>query len=405
MNTTANCVAVAPYAGRTAPLTARKLQSWSEVEALSSELNSILSDSANPTIFSTREWLGAWWRACGQGRRLFAFSLIDPNGEYIGFAPLYLQYTESLGLGRMARLRLVGDGTEDSDNLDLIVRSGSEAAAAEALLAHLESESAWDVCELNTLDTNSATAQAMLDCLAKRRWPVHVSERPGSVVQFPASWEAYLQLLSHEHASGIERYSRRLNRRYQVRIRRCATEAELDQSLDVLFDLHQKRWQARGQSGSFASAERRRFYHEMSRSFLRNGWLEFWLLDLNGTSVAAQFAFRYRDTVYQLQEGVDPQHYTDRAGVVLRAHVLKTLIAEGVRSYDFLGGVDPHKKSWCAQPRPYMNISFARPRSRGAVYLSLHRHARTARAWLRTHLPSRAVHALRRLQPRKAISG
>jgi CelD/BcsL family acetyltransferase involved in cellulose biosynthesis len=405
MNTTANCIAAVPSTGRTAPLATRRLQSWSEIEALSSEFNSVLGDSADPTIFSTLEWLGAWWRACGQGRQLFAFSLTDPNGEYIGFAPLYSQCTGSRGLGRIARLRLVGDGTEDSDNLDLIVRSGSEGAVAEALLAHLELEPAWDICELNTLDTNSTTAQAMLDCLAKRRWPVHVSDRPGSLVQLPETWEAYLQQLSHEHASGIERYRRRLNRRYEVRIRRCATETELDQSLDVLFDLHQKRWHARGQSGSFASAERRRFYRDMSRAFLRNGWLEFWLLDLNGTSVAAQFAFRYRDTVYQLQEGVDPQHYTDRAGVVLRAHVLKTLIAEGVRSYDFLGGVDAHKKSWCAQPRPYMNISFARPRSRGAVYLSLHGHAGTARAWLRTHLPSPALRALRRLQPKEAISG
>jgi CelD/BcsL family acetyltransferase involved in cellulose biosynthesis len=405
MNTTANCVAVVPDAARTALLTARKLESWSQIEALSSEFNSALSESANSTIFSTLEWLGAWWRACGQGRRLCTFSLTDPNGEYIGFAPLYSQYTESRVLGRIACLRLVGDGSEDSDNLDLIVRSGSEAAAAEALLARLESESAWDICQLNTLDTNSPTAQAMLDCLARRRWPVQVSECPGSLVQLPASWEVYLQQLSHEHASGIERYTRRLNRRYQVCIRRCGAEAELDQSLDVLFDLHQKRWQARGQSGSFASAERRRFYQEMSHGFLRNGWLEFWLLDLNGTSVAAQFAFRYRDTVYQLQEGVDPQHYTDRAGVVLRGHVLKTLIAEGVRSYDFLGGVDAHKKSWCAQPRPYMNISFARPCSRGALYLSLHGHARTAKAWLRTHLPSPAVRALRRLQPKEAISG
>ena len=123
----------------------------------------------------------------------------------------------------------------------------------------------------------------------------------------------------------IQRYTRRLHRHYAARIFRCEDEAELPAYLANLFDLHQRRWNSQGEPGSFSLGDKRHFYAEMSREFLRRGWLEFWLLEgLDGTIAAAQFAFRYGDTVYQLQEGLDPAHYPDRAGHILRAHILRS---------------------------------------------------------------------------------
>jgi CelD/BcsL family acetyltransferase involved in cellulose biosynthesis len=381
-------------------LQVKKLNSWQEWEALSPALEQILLDTTGLTIFSTLEWLGAWWKAFGQERQLVAFSFANAGGEVLGLAPLYLEGSRRRRPGGVKRLRLVGDGTGDSDNLDLIFRAGHEAACSQALLARLDLERGWDVCELNTLHADSKMAQAMLSCLRERRWPTILSKRPSSAVLLPDRWETYLHELSREHASGIERYTKRLARHYKVRIFKCTTEEELLPSLEVLFDLHQKRWQSQEQLGSFAGPERRKFYYEMSRGFLRNGWLEFWLLELDGKPAAAQFAFRYRGIVYQLQEGLDPQHFSDRAGVVLRAHILKQLITEGVRQYDFLGGVDAHKQRWGAQAGNYVDISFARPLSRGSLHLFLRRRALTTKAWLNTSMPGPVLRFLRQINHR-----
>ena len=377
-------------------LRVKKLESWQEWEALSQE--QILRDAPGCTIFSTREWLGAWWTAFGQSKQLVAFSISNASGEVIGLAPLYLEGKRGRKPNGIRRLRLVGDGTEDSDNLNLIFRSGHEIACAEALLARLDSEAGWDVCELNTLSGDSSVAQTMLFCLKERGWPATIGKRSNSVVPLPNSWEIYLQQLSSEHAGGIGRYTRRLGRHYAVRISKCTTEEELPPSLEILFELHQKRWQSRGERGSFAEPERRQFYYEMSLGFLRKGWLEFWLLELDGKPAAAQFAFRYGTTVYQLQEGLDPAHYSDRAGMVLRAHILKQLIAQGVRHYDFLGGADAHKLSWGARPGTYTDISFAKPFSRGSGYLFLRHRTRIARDWLRSRMPNRVLKAYRQIR-------
>ena len=49
-------------------------------------------------------------------------------------------------------LRLMGDGSGDSDNLDLVVASGYASAVVGSLLAYLQGHSdLWDFCEPNTI--------------------------------------------------------------------------------------------------------------------------------------------------------------------------------------------------------------------------------------------------------------
>jgi CelD/BcsL family acetyltransferase involved in cellulose biosynthesis len=135
----------------------------------------------------------------------------------------------------------------------------------------------------------------------------------------------------------------------------------------------------------------------MGQSFLNKGWLEFWLMELNDVPAAAQYCFRYFDTVYILQEGFDPTFATDKAGFALRAAMLKQFIETGVRQYDFLGGLAAHKQNWGAKPGEYLNLQFARPWSLGSLYLSCTKGLAKSKEWLRTALPASAWNVMHRL--------
>ena len=169
------------------------------------------------------------------------------------------------------------------------------------------------------------------------------------------------------------------------------------QCLDALFELHQGRWENAGEKGSFASLRRRNFYWELSRALLKKNALELWALKLDHKIVAVQFAFRHNDRVFQLQEGYDHRRPSDRLGYVLRGEVLKTLIAEGVRVYDFLGGEDSYKARWGAQPGYYRTLRFAPRFSKGGILLQLSTQAEAGKQWLQRNLPSLAWSVLRDL--------
>ena len=214
----------------------------------------------------------------------------------------------------------------------------------------------------------------------------------------PETWQGYLAQLSSKERLKVGNRLRRLQNRYLVEFTKCTDQTALDSHLQTLFDLHQKRWVARGEVGSFRSEKRKQFYRIMSEQFLKRGWLELWSLRLNGTAVAGQFAFRYRTTVFSLQEGFDPEYSADSVGYVLRSHVLKQLIDSGIRRYEFLAGADESKLRWGGETGHYIGVHIAASGSWGNLYLWVRQAITYTKAKLRARLPQQIASWIARLE-------
>lgn len=375
---------------------------WNGIEALRKDWTDILKRNTSLTIFLTPEWLGAWWQAFRKAKQLHALVFRDTGGVVVGLVPLYIQQIRSTVLPRLNELRFVGDGTTDSDNLDLIVMPGYEQQVALELLRHLNRTTGWDVCRFNVMPSDSATATAVLRSLHSATLKYESSTSAWSSIELPGSFEEYLQGLSAKERKKIGNLSRRLEGRYEVRLSRCTNVEELPGYLETLFHLHQKRWQARGKPGAFANPERRCFYYRMAEEFLKRGWLVFWRLELDGIPVASQFGFQYRGTVYALQEGFDPDYSADSVGYLLRSYSIRKLIEAGLRRYDFLAGQERSKLRWNCLNGNYVNLAVARRATRGSIYLSLERAKRACKSSMRQSLPAPFVEFLNRLRTQSA---
>jgi len=385
-----------PKAGKR--LRVRSYESVDDAQELLPAWDALLSNFPSATIFSTWEWSISWWRAYGHGQRLMILGFFDTNENLVALAPLSLSVqgvSRTLGIGI---LRLMGDGSGDSDNLDFPVLPGYEKEFVRALLEYLEAQaSCWDVCQFNTMPDQSPAGNELLNQLRQRGWPHFSYRTPHLAISLPDSWESYLKQISSNERHKLGRYLRRLEQRYQVQFDKCCDASQLDRCLEDLFRLHQKRWQLQGDSGSFGSYARRQFYAEISHLLLARGWLEFWLLGLDGKTVAAEFSMRYSQTAFALQQGYDPEYSADNLMYVLRGHVLKQLITAGVRRYDFLAGQASEKIRWGTQPGTYLDIHFSKAGIRGGSCLRLIRDIKKTKEWLRGRLPKRAWQALRRL--------
>lgn len=366
----------------------RTYRSLDELETLRTRWEDLLGSYPLATTFSTPEWLIPWWRNFGKNQELLVVGFFDATSRLVGLAPLSMIRLRVAMAVSLRLLRLMGDGSHDSDNLDLPVRPGFEDRFAQSLLYYLKKQqSSWDFCELNTMPPQSPGANALQQLLLREKWVVIEKNKPASAIALPATWEEYLQRLSAKERGKIAYYGKRLDKKYRTRFYRCESEAELPGCLEALFYLHQKRWETAGQPGSFKSPARRQFYSDLGRLLLAQDLLEFWILDVNGQPAAAQFGFRYGNRASQLQEGYDRKYSTDSVGYVLRARVIQDLIARGVRTYDFLGGEPGYKAIWGAQVVHYLDLRLARPFSAGAAYLRTQDYAARSKSWLRHYLP------------------
>jgi CelD/BcsL family acetyltransferase involved in cellulose biosynthesis len=383
------------------PLEPRTYRSLDELETLRGNWNELLESYPLSTTFCTPEWLIPWWRSFARSSRrnskerldqqLLVVGFFSQGSQLVALAPLSLTRIQIAPALSLRLLRLMGDGSHDSDNLDLPVRPGFEESFGESLLHYLKNQrNLWDFCELNTMPSQSPGGNTLRRLLAREKWIVLENDRPASAIVLPASWEEYLKQLSSKERGKIGLRTRRLEKNYEVRIRKCVEESEIGALLQALYELHGKHWQLRGLPGTLHSPSRRQFYGELAPLLLRRNRLDFWVLELNGKIVAAQFGLRHGTTVFSLQEGFDPDYAADSVGYVLRSQVLKQLIADGIRRYDFLGGADESKLRWGADPGHYLDLRFARPHSAGAAYLRAQHYAAQGKSWLRRNLPQTA---------------
>lgn len=341
-----------------------------ELECLRVAWSNLVKQVGGLSIFVTPEWLFSWWQAYGAGRQLCVLLITDSQAGVVGILPLYWECRRTLAFRNLRILRLMGDGSGDSDDLDFIVKPGYAAPVLQIFSTWLRSAS-WDVCEFDCLSPNSEVAALLAEELRVLEWKGPTSRRPCTKVALPSTWEQYLKQLSAKERGKVGNRLRRLQSRHQVEFRRCERIEDLPRFLEALYLLHQKRWEAKGEPGNFTQFERRHFYQEMTQALLGRGWLELWLMEMDGTAVAAQIGMRYGDCLCSLQEGFDPEFASDSVGYVLRSHVLRESIEGGLRTYDFLCGDQEAKQRWGATVTHYVDLHFARPNSFGAAYLAV----------------------------------
>jgi len=270
-------------------LQVRTYRSIEELQSIAPMWNELLAHYPLATNFSTLEWLIPWWRAFGTNQKLLVAGFFADT-RLIGLAPLSISAFPVGKIFSLQLLRLMGDGSQDSDNLDLPVLAGFEDSFAAALLHFLQSERrSWSFCELNTLPPSSPGANALHKLLKQKMWVVSEGQIPTSAVPLPATWEEYLKQLSSKERGKVGLRARRLEKKYEVRLRKCEQESEIDPLLQALFELHGKHWEARGLPGTLHSSARRQFYGELARLLLQRRQLELWVLELNGKIAAAQF--------------------------------------------------------------------------------------------------------------------
>src|SRR5580704_6188789 len=142
-------------------LTVKVFRTIDDLDTLHVRWEELLAQYPQGSIFSTWEWLTTWWRAFGADQQLHVLAFEDGSSQLVGLVPLSLMTRKFLGK-RWKILRLMGDGSGDSDNLDLVVATGYAPAVVGSLLGYLGDHSdLWDFCELNTIPMGSPSARML----------------------------------------------------------------------------------------------------------------------------------------------------------------------------------------------------------------------------------------------------
>jgi CelD/BcsL family acetyltransferase involved in cellulose biosynthesis len=339
--------------------------------SLRNEWNDLLQRSEADTVFLTWEWAFSWWQAYGEEHGELQIFTVREGEDLIAICPLFKQTQRRLPLLSVAALHVIGDGSWDSDYLDVILLKGREDEILTRLWKYLmqENRGSFDLVRLLSARGDSPTLTWLNRMMESGQAILRTETVTCAMTDLPSSWEDFLASMQPRFRTKVRSTLRELRGSYEVNFRSVDSEDDLPGSLEILFDLHRRRWALKGGEGVFGGSAKRNFYRKFSRRFLKQGWLAFDLLELNGKSVACQMCFRYRGTQYLLQEGFDPEFASESVGIALRALVFQKAIQDGVRQYDFLGGTGRHKTRWNARLVNCYTVSAGRRSLPNTIYL------------------------------------
>jgi len=278
-------------------------------------------------LFATWEWISTWWRHFGSGRPLLGAVAQSRSGKPAVILPLYLSARRPLAI-----LRFLGHGP--GDWLGPIHAPEDAELAAAALRATLAGLPRWDMLLAEHVRSDHGWSQRIGGSVVRREgFPI---------LPFQGrSWDTLLAQLSSNFREQVRRRERKLARSHELNYRLSDDPARLDADLELLFGLHEARWQA-GASGALRDALQG-FHRDFARLALNRGWLRLWVMELDGQPVAVWYGFRYAGVEWYYQAGRDPARNADSVGFVLLCHTIRAALQDGAESYWFLRGGESYK--------------------------------------------------------------
>lgn len=339
------------------------LRTDAEFDTLQREWDDLLESSDQQVFFLRWHWVRSWWRFYAPAVGCLRLVACRAGGRLVGLAPLYEERTRYLGLLAVREVRFLGTGgLRISEHVDIIARRGAEAEVGRAVAESLRRSQDWDRLWLWSVPATSAVFPHFRDRLGPGVTTAVCDH--AYVVDTSRDWEGTKRGFRHD----LDRALRSLLRDGGSHDTRVQTMDELQPALNDLIQLHQARWLAKDQPGSFAYPGFEGFLREAASDSLARGRLGLWRLTIGGRCVAALIAFVDFGTVHYFQSGFDPESPHSLGRIIVGLAIRDCVAAGGIRRFDLMGGEPGYKSDWTADTLDIVELELLGPSRRARLF-------------------------------------
>jgi CelD/BcsL family acetyltransferase involved in cellulose biosynthesis len=298
----------------------------------------LLRETPGATFFQSFEWLQAYWRHFGAGKRLRTIIVLQDERP-VAIIPLVVRLEET----RVGHLRVL---TYPLDNWGSFYGpiGPDPAAALKTAMEHIHrTPRDWDMIELRWIGAPGTDPRQSHNAMRSAGYQAYPTIwNLTAAVDFSAGWDDYLHGRKGIWLRRMRQTEEKLFRLGKVSYLRCRPAGKQQGDSDPHWDLYdaceaiaRSSWQATATDGTTLS-------HESVRAFLRElhalaaeaGAADMSLLMLNDRPAAFIYGYHFRGYVYGLRRGFDADLSRTGLGSVLLWNTIKDSAQRGDRIYD-----------------------------------------------------------------------
>jgi CelD/BcsL family acetyltransferase involved in cellulose biosynthesis len=193
---------------------------------------------------------------------------------------------------------------------------------------------------------------------------------PGPYIALTGQVTTLEEALKHTKSKfrySVRRRQRKLEEEGELRL---SSTTDADQTeLERFYQLERAGWKGEEGTAIACAAETRKFYDGVARSASRFGYLSLYRLDCGERTVAMHYGLTHGGRYFLLKPAYDEQFSHGAPGHVITSEVLRELLAQGAKEFDFLMPQMEWKLEWATAARPH---AFCYIFARGFVGWALH---------------------------------
>ena len=284
---------------------------------------------------------------------LLRILVVNRDSHVSGIVPLVMH---RYSVGRMG-LNVVETLAGQSRNLVGLVEPGAEDDVAQTVAAFIDENmlSQGASLRLSLVPAESSFVDALMGALSSRGHDGSMSTEIMSrapYVPLPVSWDDYWRAMSHRRRKVLRRAARALEAEHSVVFQECS-EDEIPWGMEVLYDLHQRRWQGIGMRGLFTDVRAREFHTAVAQAHAGSGLIRVSVMLVDEVPVSSHFIGVLDGVAYLMRSGRDESYARYSIGHLHDINLFQRSIREGLREADFLRGAEPYKFYWTSRYRLY----------------------------------------------------
>ena len=182
-------------------------------------------------VFATFDWARTWWRHFGYDRTLHIGVCRERDGTSFAIVPLYCAQTRPVRV-----FRFIGYGV--SDQLGPVCAAENRRRVGRLVSEWLMQRRIEPRILLAGPVAGDEGWRTHFGAVVRATYPSYVADLQ------PGGWGAYERLLSGQLRGQIKRKKKRLEDAHNVTLRLTSSPAQSGRDMNLLFDLHSRRWGA-----------------------------------------------------------------------------------------------------------------------------------------------------------------
>ncbi|MFH1776274.1 MAG: GNAT family N-acetyltransferase [Candidatus Omnitrophota bacterium] len=316
--------------------------------------NDLLAQSDMDIPFMTFEWFSCWWKCYGDKNEMFII-LVKQGGEIIAIAPLMKKMIKFRGLPVRAITLICND---HSNRVGFVIIKKGNEAVRHLLQYIINSNAKFDMIFFDYIPEECLTDKFLLEALQEDNFKF---KRKQSIlspyISIDRNWDDYLMTRSRTFRKSMRHVRNIVGRygRYEIIL---YVKDNVSEGMKDLMSVSEKTWKYKKNTAIASNSNDLNFYRLLAEAMSSKGYLNIWILKINGRPIAFEFSLRYKKNIYSLKTGFDEKYYRLSPSVLLDTFVIKNSFDNNANEYDLLGDKDRYKLRWTSLVRKHCYCYF-----------------------------------------------